>query len=476
MTGSLREDLLDAARVQLRALDLPGLREAGLLPTNDEFAAIIYYPPLGALQSLEAETAFDGNAPDPRQPLTVYFHIPFCQSHCRFCHCTVSTSPSAGERDEYLAAFERETDIYRARFAYERIPARAALLGGGTPTDMAPAQLRRFFDIVARRFDFQADAQWSCDVDVSTLVGVEGRERLAIMKGAGVGRLTIGVQAFDDTILEAMGRTHSAPDVSAAIANARAAGFQDICLDLIYGYPGQTLESWATGIEAAIVLGVEEVQLYRLALIPYGRGSSWLGTQHLAGGVKTLPADAMLTMRLYASLRLLDAGYSETLTRVFSRSPDFVSRYAVDMYCLLNTTVGFGVTASSSYVDRFMHNSKSLNDYYDRVRSGTLPVAAGVVRSREEQLRWGIVTPLRDWTVTPDRYRALTGRDLATVFRPRVEALKAAGLIEEDPAGMRLTPRGRLVAEQVCQQFYARERVPFGEDCYRPGPLSPYRE
>jgi oxygen-independent coproporphyrinogen-3 oxidase len=146
------------------------------------------------------------------------------------------------------------------------------------------------------------------------------------------------------------------------------------------------------------------------------------------------------------------------------------------MYCLLNTTVGFGVTASSSYVDRFMHNSKSLNDYYDRVRSGTLPVAAGVVRSREEQLRWGIVTPLRDWTVTPDRYRALTGRDLATVFRPRVEALKAAGLIEEDPAGMRLTPRGRLVAEQVCQQFYARERVPFGEDCYRPGPLSPYRE
>ncbi len=471
-----REDLLRAAHAWREALDPEGLRAAGLLPLSGEFAPTIYYPPLSALEPLDARRAFEGRAVETRESVAIYLHVPFCRSHCSFCHCAVSTSRSAGDRDAYIAALTREIDLYRERFGYERVPVRSALLGGGTPTDLAPAQLRRLLEIVRARFDFGTCRQWSCDVDVSTLLGDEGRERLAIMKDAGVGRLTIGAQSFDDAILEAMGRTHDVAEIHHAVANARRAGFEDVCLDVIYGYAGQSLATWAETIEAALSLEVEEVQLYRLKLLPYGRGLSRLGARHRAGAGESVPEGESLTMRLYATLRLKEAGYGETLTRVFARSPDLVSRYALDMYCLLETTVGFGVTASSSYQDRFIQNAKTLSEYHALVERGELPVSAGVVRSIEAQLRWALISPLKDWQVTREGYRARTGRELASAFRPRIDELRASGLLEEDVRGLRLSERGRFFADQICQQFYARELVPLPESRYQPGPLSPYRQ
>jgi oxygen-independent coproporphyrinogen-3 oxidase len=466
---------LSRAKDKLKQFEIDRLRDAGLLQIDGRYVPCIYYPPINRLPPADEQQIYSGYAPDIGGALAVYVHVPFCVSRCAFCQCVISTTRSKLEKERYLQALKSEIDLYRKKLSYDRIPARSILFGGGTPTCLDPDQLRGFLEYFDSRFDLSRCRQFSFDVDVSTLLAHDGEERLSIMRDFGVDRLTIGAQSFDDDILKMMYRSHDAGDVETAVAQARKAGFKDICLDLIYGYPGQTMSIWARTIESAVSLGVDEMQLYRLKVISYGRGESIIAERYSSRTPDRRRAQSRASlMKLYADMRLSDLGYKEHLTKVYSRSKDDVSQYTKDMFCVLRPTAGFGLAASSSYEDRFVQSTDSFERYFSHIQEGRLPVSCGKIRSRDDQLRWALALPLKNHEVDKKRYGALTGADLGAVFRNKIRRLTQFDLVSENDERMALTERGRFFADQVCQQFYHPDDNPFPSDEYIHGPLFPY--
>lgn len=428
------------------------------------YPGITQYPKAGDEEVLKTYTA------PPAGAVSVYAHIPFCTRYCNFCHYPVMTGASEAEKDRYLAAISAETALYRQRLGLERPKTTSVLVGGGTPTCLTPSQLERFLKDLTAQFDFSTCTQFSYDVDPGTLLGAEGAERLKILKAHGVGRLTIGVQSFDDKVLASMNRAHNAQTALAAIEAARSAGFR-LNLEFIYGYPGDTPETWAATMRRAAATGAGELQVYRIKLIPYGDHSGFFSRKGVAVDTETV-----FRMKAAATEIMELAGYRETLRRVFSKDPAEFSLYADDQCCGLTDQIGLGLTAFSSLRDRFTLNTQDIEEYYKLIASGRLPVNRGLVRTKAAQAVWALVLPLKNRKVIKSYFKRITGSLPEELFGSRIRDLKAAGLLTEDARTLELTAEGAFLADEVCHQFYQQEFMPFPKEAYAGGPLNPYRE
>jgi len=463
------KDLSEIAAVVTR--DLQELQGAGLLPLDGDFFPSVHYPPITMYPPITEEELFDGYEPPADGLFVVYVHIPFCRQYCSFCHYPNRLGDCDAEKDRYLAALEREMDITMARLGLSSIEARSVLIGGGTPTFLTPRQLGRFLDSFMARVDMGACTQFNWDVDPLTLIDSHGAERLRLLKAAGAGRLTIGVQSLDDGILRRMNRPHTAAEALQAVRCAKQEGFR-LNIEFIFGYPGQSHEVWRRDIETACSLGVEEIQLYRLKTIPYGDHAGAIFRR----AEPRVDAVTALVMKQAAIDLQAERGYHENLTRVFSLGPEHYSHYAHDQCCRLADQVSFGLTAFSSFRDRFGLNTQSFDEYYARLAEGRLPMNRGMVRGVDEQSRWHMVLPLKNRSVLKRSFHRATGALPGDAFPGRIADLKAFGLLEEDDDQLVLTPRGRFFADEVCHQFHSPRYVPFPKGAYAPGPLDPYRE
>ncbi len=456
-----------------RIKDFKELQKEGLIPLDGDFYPAVHYPGITMYPPINDEQLFAGYSNPQDNLFTVYAHIPFCIRYCTFCHYPVKIGDLHKEKDYYLNMLEKEMDIYLKRLGLKTIKARSILVGGGTPTYLTPAQLERFLQFFTSRFDLTSCTQFSYDVDPPTLLGPEGKERLRILRSYGVDRLTIGVQSFDDEILKKMNRPHNAKDAIRAIEQSRESGFK-INIEFIYGYPGQTLESWIETIEQAVSVGVEEIQLYRIKIIPYG--------DHTATITKTLtkklndfvPIEQIFMMKQIALLILSQNGYQENLRRVFTRNPKDFSHYADNQCCKLFDQIGFGLTAFNSLRDRFGLNTLDFKKYYSLINEGELPIDRGLVRNRNDQLRWALILPLKNREVYKSHYQKMTGASLNNVFRKKIERLKDFNLLYEDDKMLKLTQLGAFFADEVCQQFYHPHYMPFLPTAYARGKLYPY--
>jgi oxygen-independent coproporphyrinogen-3 oxidase len=201
---------------------------------------------------------------------SVYFHIPFCPRRCAYCHWVVSVGNPPEERDRYLDAMMKEVRIYKGILGARTISPTSMLIGGGTPSMLSPAQTERFLRSVAEEFDLGKCRQITCEIEPTTILGDEGKAKLLALKKGGVNRISLGVQSFDDGILRSTGRLHGSQDVRDAIRAIREAGFESLSIDLIYGYPGSTLEKWEETLMTAASLGIDAYPLYRLRIVPHG--------------------------------------------------------------------------------------------------------------------------------------------------------------------------------------------------------------
>ena len=218
--------------------DIKELQAAGLICLDGQFFPTVHYPPITMYPNITEEKLFEGYHSSADNLFVIYAHIPFCIKYCAFCHYPVKIGDLPAEKDHYLDMLEKEMGIYMNRLGLKRIKARSILVGGGTPTFLAPAQLQRFLNFFTSKIDRTSCPQFSYDVDPLTLLGPEGKERLKIMRSYGVDRLTIGAQSLDDGILKKMNRHHNAEDVLRAVEESKQAGFK-INIEFIYGYPGQ---------------------------------------------------------------------------------------------------------------------------------------------------------------------------------------------------------------------------------------------
>ncbi len=470
--GGMRE-LLDAARPRLE--DYRRLKSAGLVPIDGDFFPSVHYPPITMYPPITEEAMFETYTLPPDGMFDLYVHIPFCIRRCVFCHYPSLYGAADAEKDRYLAALEKEMDIYMRRLGISSLKARSILIGGGTPTDLTPAQLERFLAFFTSRLDMGGCRQFNYDVDPSTLVGPEGMERLRIMRSFGVNRLTIGVQSFNDPILKRMNRSHDAAAALESIRNSQELGYK-VNIEFIFGYPGQTPENWVEVVAQALRTGVDEIQFYRLKVIPYGDQHGVIQKVRAIHPDEMIPVEETFLMKQAAIELLARSGYHENLRRVFTRKRSDISLYAFNQCCALLDQLGFGLTAFSSMRDRFGLNLQYFDEYYRAIDAGRLPLNRGLVRSNEEQARWAIILPLKNYFIRKKHYEEVTGVPLAGAFPRTFAALKEFGLVNETDSRVELTPLGAFFADEVVQQFHQKDYMPFPPENYAAGPLNPYRQ
>jgi oxygen-independent coproporphyrinogen-3 oxidase len=472
-TGLLGAEVLaagDEAVQKLRAL-----KALGLLPADGKFYPAILYPPLNMVPPCTAEDVVREERSSADGLYNVYLHVPFCLKRCEFCEIPVHAGATPEEKTSYVDAVIREMDDVMRRMGVQKLNTHAVLFGGGTPTAMAPELLNTMLDKFTARLDLSKCTQLSCDLDPATVLGAAGLERLHILKKHGVTRLAYGVQSMDDKILRRMNRAHDAAGVREAVARSKALGFK-VNVELIFGYPGDTLETWARTVAEVIALPVDEVQIYRLKVIPYREQTNYLLSDYQADQAAYPNDEETIRMQGVATRMLIDGGFEENMRRFFTRKRDDRSHYFFNWTSRLEDQIGFGHTAFSHLGDRYYQNQRGLAGYMQKLEAGLSPIERGSVWGADTKLRRSFTLPLRYFEADRELFRAHTGRDLGDVFKTKVARLREAGLLESHPGGLRMTYWGSFFADEVAEQFHEAKHLPFPESGYAAGPLNPHKD
>ena len=367
----------------------------------------------------------------------VYVHLPFCPYVCPYCDFAKWAWDDA-RAARYLAALRAELASAPA------VHARTLFFGGGTPTTYAPEAIAALIGDVRARFALPPGAEITAEANPDPSLA----PRLAGLRAAGVNRLSIGVQSFEPRELRVLGRRHTAADVAHAVRAARAARFTNLSIDLIFGVPGQTEESWAASLDAAVALEIEHISCYGLTIEEGTPYAAWFARDPTAFAGESLEA------RMYAIAidRLRVAGFEHYEISNWGK-PGFRSQHNA-IYWANDPYLGLGVGAAS-YLDgvRSTH-TRDLSAYCESALAGT-PIA-GESERLEGAKRAGeaIMLALRTAEgVDLPAFRERYGIDVYQRYRGAVDDLVAAGVLAADAACLRLTERGRFVANDVCGAF-----------------------
>lgn len=453
---------------------IAGLQKKGLICKDGDFVPSVHYPPITRYPDVTQDFILDGYTMPEDGMMDIYVHFPFCQQHCIFCHYPGKTGPQLEEKQRYVTYLEREMDLYLEKLAVEKLSPRSVLVGGGTPTYLPPELLEKFLKYFNDKTDLSKCRQFNYDLDPGSLLGEEGKQRMRIMKDYGVTRLTIGIQSLNDDILKIMNRSHNAAQARESVYAAKEMGF-DVNIEFIYGHPGQTYENWIEVVQDSLQLPADEIQLYRLKVQAYGDMQGIIIQNRNRKGRLPIPGFKETMMMKRAAVDILtEQGYHENLRRVYSKQSKIFSHYAYNQCCNLYDQIGFGLTAFSSFRDRFALNTQHFEEYYRKIDAGQLPVNRGYIRDREQQARWAIILPLKNRDVRKKDYKRITGLNLDDVFVNKKKNLIEEGVLEDTGNVLTLTELGKFVADEVAEQFNSREFLPFSKDRYADGPLNPY--
>jgi oxygen-independent coproporphyrinogen-3 oxidase len=377
--------------------------------------------------------------------LGLYIHVPFCERKCPYC----DFNTYAGLQRlyaPYARALAREITL--AGEALSHPPARTVFLGGGTPTVLPTELLGEILEAVRRAFALLPDAEITAEANPGTV----DRARFAGLRALGVNRLSMGAQSFHDDELRFLGRIHSAEDVERAFAAARAAGFDNVNLDLIYGLPGQPVDKWRRTLAQAVALGPEHISCYALTVEAGTPLACWVEEGRVP------PPDDDLAADLYeeAEASLAAAGYEHYEISNWARQAEADYRAQHNLIYWRNEPyLGFGAGAHSSLGGRRWWNVRAPEAYIRRLESGE-----GVTEGEEtidEALAMGetMMLGLRlvQEGVSREAFAKRHGRDLEEVYADELQELERWGLIERSRARVRLTRRGRLLGNQVFRRF-----------------------
>lgn len=379
-------------------------------------------------------------------PLAVYVHIPFCAKHCAYCDFNTYVVKSQGTAVlETVDAICGDIECTASEDAtLRRRPVRSIFFGGGTPTFLSGEQLARILRTIRARFNILPDAEISSEANP----GSSDAAKFAAMREAGFNRLSIGVQSFDDTLLAALDRFHTADEAARALSAARSAGFDNLNLDLMFALPKQTNALWEASLQRALDLGTEHLSLYALTLEPGTR------FERLdAGGKLDLP-DEDDELRMYErSIEILThAGYEHYEVSNFAL-PGFRSRHN-QVYWRNEEYIGFGPGAVSYIGGRRWKRERLPQKYCSKVAANAdLSVESerlAAVGQLGETMMLGL--RLRDG-LPMQGIRDRFGIDPHLFFAPQIEKLTREGLLVLECDTLRLTHTGLLLANTVLAEF-----------------------
>ena len=387
-----------------------------------------------------------GKADNP--PLSIYVHLPFCESLCYFCACNKIITQDHARVTEYLRYLDKEMALVAQRIGSDR---KAVLLhlGGGSPTFFNADELGQLMAMVRRYFEFTPDAELGVEIDPRTLK--DGS--LAMLAALGFNRNSFGVQDFDPAVQQAVNRIQPFEMVEKAVLESREANFHSINADLIYGLPKQSLASFGRTLDGVIRLAPDRIALYNYAHLP-----KRFKAQRLIVEADLPSAEERLQIFLMSMRRLLDAGYVYIGLDHFSKPDDELNKARLDKSLHRNfqgyTTraecdlIGFGVSAISKVGHSYSQSVRTVNAYYQHLDGGHLPVEKGFELSADDVLRRDIIMTLMcSSPVEFDAFNRAYGIDFMRYFALEMTLLKPfdeAGLITIDDQAIRVTPKGRL--------------------------------
>jgi oxygen-independent coproporphyrinogen-3 oxidase len=369
--------------------------------------------------------------------LGLYVHVPFCEAKCSYCHFAIDPRrPDDARQDRYLRAVQAEMTA---------APAAAAdtlYFGGGTPSLLAPERLARLVDLARRRFALPHDAELTLEANPRDLDEAGYRA----LRALGVNRLSLGLQSLDDGVLVQMGRQHRAADGVAAVSLARQAGFRNISLDLILGWPGESRERWATTLERVLALAPEHVSLYLLEV----EEKTLLAHQARRGTLEFPDDDLTADLYLWTAERLAAAGIERYEISNFAR-PGFASRHNVK-YWDDTPFLGFGMSAHSYRDGRRYWNLPSYGGYCRAMEERGAALAGQRSLTPVERAAEALFTGLRRREgVDRSRFTARYGHDPLVEHGAALRGPMAAGLVVTDGQFLRLSERGMLLSNEVFQ-------------------------
>ncbi|MBI4633235.1 MAG: radical SAM family heme chaperone HemW [Deltaproteobacteria bacterium] len=369
------------------------------------------------------------------EPAGLYVHIPFCKSKCGYCN--FYSIPSTADMPFFINALSAELKMYAETFSrFDTL-----YIGGGTPSLLAPIDLARIISELDDVFAFSTDSEVTLEVNSAdcTPIYLRGARRM------GINRLNIGVQAFDGAILDFLERRHSPEQSLRAFEIARGAGFDNIGLDLIYGIPGQEMESWLAGLDLAVSLNVEHLSCYQLTLEP----GTPLGKRHADGEFALPDGDRQAEFFLKTSKTLEDSGYIHYEVSNFARNEGLISRHN-SKYWDHTPYLGLGPSAHSFQDNRRWENHPSLPLYLEEIKMGKAPVASSETLTGEELQLESLYLGLRTKKgIHLEDFKKLHGYDLMLEKGKTLAALEKEGLVEVSGGYLRPTRAGLAVADSL---------------------------
>lgn len=378
--------------------------------------------------------------------LSLYIHYPFCLRKCRYCAFN-SVSDAFCSPDDYLAGLHTELEL-RSEMPEKGSAASTLYFGGGTPSLLEPAEVKRIVEAAAKYYALSSDAEITLECNPGTVT----RGKLTAFRAAGVNRLSLGVQSFDDEFLAVLGRAHSAGEAMGAFRAAREAGFDNIGIDLIHSLPGQSLAQWQRELSQACELNPEHLSIYGLSI---EAGTPFAISEEQ--GTLLLPDEEESACMYELSAETLAAqGYEQYEIANFAR-PGFRSRHNSG-YWLRRPYLGFGAGAHSFLRQpeaglRFS-NTEKVEDYLALISHGSLPTVECRNLSREEAMAECLFLGLRlTEGVSLERFREEFSRSFQEVFGAACADLFAGGLLEIRDDFVRLTGKARILSNQVFVRF-----------------------
>jgi oxygen-independent coproporphyrinogen-3 oxidase len=391
------------------------------------------------------------------RPLSIYVHIPFCESLCYYCACNKIITKHHEKAEPYLRYLAKEVELYTLSIGIGQSVSQLHL-GGGTPTFLSNDELRELMSMLKRSFSFVAGGEYSVEVDPRTV----DASRLALLFELGFNRLSFGVQDFDPEVQKAVHRIQPAEQVFDLVASARKIGFESVNVDLIYGLPKQTPESFDRTLQQVNALRPDRIALYAYAHLParfkpqrrilstelpvpsskiamlsrsmdalMNAGYVYVGMDHFA-----LPEDALAVAKRQGRLHLNFQGYST--------QPD----------CDL---LGLGVSAIGRTGGTYSQNAKTMAEYVDMLDSGQLPIVKGLALSRDDLIRraW-IMAIMCQGHVQYEAFNEAWLIDAKKYFAAelsQLEGLQSDGLVALTDGGLQVTAMGWFFVRGVAMVF-----------------------
>ncbi|MDZ7359936.1 MAG: coproporphyrinogen III oxidase family protein [candidate division KSB1 bacterium] len=408
------------------------------------------YPPYSFWKPDYLPKAFEALNAKPRtdSPLGLYLHIPFCRKRCKFCYFRVYTDKNSSEIQAYLDAVTKEVQLYSALPAIKGRRLKFVYFGGGTPSYISAKHLQEFAKTLKAIIPWDGAEEITFECEPGTL----SEPKLQMIREIGVTRLSLGIENFNDAILEENGRAHLSEEIFRVLPWIKALHFDQLNIDLIAGMVGERWETWRETVQKTIDIDPDSVTIYQMEL-PFNTVYS----KSLLDGNNHVPVanwDTKRAWHAYAFEQLAAAGYeiSSAYTMVRkNKNCRFVYRDAVwhgiDM-------MGTGVASFGHISGTHIQNVAGWNEYLDALNAGKLPLSRAFPTTTKERLTREMILQLKMGKIKPEYFARKYDADILKIFSSQFEMLRHEGMLDFTRDEVALTQQGFLRVDQLLPTFY----------------------